>query len=435
MSIPSQARTSAALAAISLFAACAEDEAPADPTWADVAPILAAHCNRCHGAPAIGGAPATFRLDRYDDVVFPSSSSLGPRRVLGAAAMAEWIAERVGDGSMPPRIPLAQRDRELLANWFANRRPVDEGSSLLLPLRGESPTGNSSPVLTAETTPREDGVLFVYELSDPDGDLVTGDLFATGPDGAKRPLGELRGGRGEVLLDAALLPSGTHQLEAVLDDTHRRYTVDAGTALVPSLSPSPPRIALEAPLQGDYISTDELPLSFAVTVTDHDSPSVIALAEFVDEGRGVVQTLSQSVATNTRSELGFTERVLSPGRTYRVVLQVSDDTQPITVKSGRFRYEPATTSDTFQTISNDILGPYCLTCHATFPRVPTLGVDLSKYSGSPDRRGVYELRRRIYQRVFVSQDMPPGSARARGGVMTADQRDRLSRWLLAGAPQ
>lgn len=423
-------------------AACAE-QAPDDPTWAEVSPILAAHCIRCHGDPAIGGAPPTFRLDRYDDVVLPAAapgaSAVGVRRILGAAAMAEWIAERAGDGSMPPRIPLAQRDRDVLANWFANRRPVDPArdDGPRLPLRGDGEPGNAAPVLTAQSARRDDAVIISYQLRDPERDLVTGELFATAPDGARLALGQLHGGRGEVPLDAAALPPGTYRLEALLDDGHRRVTVAAGQAEVPALSPSPPRVALEAPEQGGYVSTDELPLSFAFTVADRDSPRFSALAMFVDDRIGPVplQTLAINGAANTRTSLSFAPDLVSPGRTYRVVVEVNDGSTTTRAQSGRFRYEPASTSDTFQTISDDILGPYCLRCHAAFPRVPGLGIDLSAYRGTAERPGVYELRRRIYQRAVLAQDMPPGSARARGGALTAEERERLARWLLAGAPQ
>src|SRR5690606_12961190 len=51
-----------ALAALAATA-CAP-AAPANPTWeADVAPILAANCVRCHRSPAVNGAPNNFRLD------------------------------------------------------------------------------------------------------------------------------------------------------------------------------------------------------------------------------------------------------------------------------------------------------------------------------------------------------------------------------------
>ena len=36
-------------------------------TWeSDVSALLTAKCGACHASPNTGGAPATFRLDRYD---------------------------------------------------------------------------------------------------------------------------------------------------------------------------------------------------------------------------------------------------------------------------------------------------------------------------------------------------------------------------------
>lgn len=433
----------ASMASAALAAACT-DELPEDPGWADVAPVLAAHCVRCHGAPALGGAPPTFRLDRYDDTPLPTTApggAAGLRRVLGAAAMAEWIAARTEDGSMPPRFPLADPDRELLARWFAGRQPVSE--RLVLPRRGPARPGNAPPRFSLEAVPAESGFALAYELRDPDRDLVAGELTATPALPGALPLqptislGELHGGRGVLSLDTALLPAGRYALEATLDDGGGAVRSLAAEVEVTPPRPAPPRLALLAPEQGDYLAAAELPVAIEVTARDADTARLTLTATLVDDRAEATPidavTLDVAAGATTRVTLGTAG--LPAGLTYRVLAEVSDGAAKAAARSGRFRVSRETTTDTFQTISDDILAVYCLRCHAGFPRVPTLGIDLSRYRGTAEMPGVLELRRRIYQRAVIAQSMPPGSARQRGEGMTPEDRARLARWLLAGAPE
>lgn len=436
-----------ALALLATALAACTDDAPEDPTWAEVAPILAAHCVRCHGAPALGGAPPTFRLDRYDDVVLESGpfagDTAGVRRVLGAAAMAEWIAERTGDGSMPPRIPLAQHDRDLLANWFAARAPSDGGldDGLILPRRGPGRPGNTPPklsLISVDAPPGAAVVRLAYELRDLDRDLVTGEMIATSASSAT-PLGELHSGRGVLELDAARLPAGLYDLEATLDDGSGTQRSLAGQVQVQPPSPAPPRVTLKGPAQGDLLAASELPVAIELTAFDADTPQLTVTATLVDD-RATSTTIASrtlTVSAGAPARLTLGDAALPAGLGYRVQLEVSDGDAGTVARaqSGRFRVSRETSDDTFQTIADDLLGPYCLRCHAVFPRVPTLGIDLSRYRGAGGKPGTYELRRRIYQRAVIAQDMPPGSARKDGGGLSPDERARLARWLMAGAPE
>lgn len=430
-------------AALPLAAACA-DAAPADPSWAEVAPVLAAHCVRCHGAPALGGAPPTFRLDRYDDTLLPAAAAggdtVGLRRVLGAAAMAEWIALRVEDGSMPPRIPLAEHDRELLANWFAARQPLDDApGSLVLPRRGPARAGNTRPTLALTAEPVADGYQLAYQLRDPDRDLAFGELTATplAPPATPIALGELHAGRGELRFDTALLPAGDYTLEATLDDGSGPVRSVVAQLPVTPPRPAPPRLTLLAPEQGDYVAASELPLTVEVTARDADTAQLALTAVLLDDRAADTPiasvTTTAAAGAATRLTLGTPE--LPAGLTYRVRVTASDGASSVTAQSGRFRVARETTADTFQTISDDLLAVYCVRCHAAFPRVPTLGIDLTRYRGTAERPGVFELRRRIFHRAVLAQSMPPGSQRLDGGELPAAARDRLARWLLAGAPQ
>jgi hypothetical protein len=91
---------------------------PDNPTFnRDVYPLLADHCLVCHGSPPDRGAPAYFRLDKYDD-----STS-----VVGAKSMAAATVGDVEAGRMPP----AAKDGDavgpngllLLQRWVKNGSP------------------------------------------------------------------------------------------------------------------------------------------------------------------------------------------------------------------------------------------------------------------------------------------------------------------------
>ncbi|MBK7538457.1 MAG: hypothetical protein IPI49_24445 [Myxococcales bacterium] len=421
----------AVLVPFALLAACSDD-APSTPGWAEVAPILAAGCVRCHGAPAIGGAPPTFRLDRYDDTDAPGG------KILGAAAMAEWIAERAADGSMPPRFPLSDYEVEVLGNWAAQAKPGASGP--LAPPRGSPRPDNHRPTLQVQATSRADAIDLSYELRDPDRDLVVGALTAQVA-GQELRLGELRSGRGVLVLDTATLPAGTFPLTATVDDGAGELRLMAGEVTVTPPRPAPPRLAMSeataaALAQGSYLAAAELPFPIELDVRDSDTATVQVSVELIDdrEPATVVERKTQTVAGG-RVVLTLGSAATPAGVAYRVVATVSDDAASHRVQSGRFRIADATTADTFASIAAAVLGPHCLACHGSFARIPGLTLDFTSYRGTAGAPGVFALRRRIFQRAVVAQTMPPGSARRRGNELPVDLRDRLARWLLAGAPE
>lgn len=85
-----------------------ESDAPvADtPTFAEVEPVLTARCGACHGDPPLGGLPA-----------FPDYAR--------AAALADRIAARIDQGTMPPvgLEPLTAAERALVTAWVAGGAP------------------------------------------------------------------------------------------------------------------------------------------------------------------------------------------------------------------------------------------------------------------------------------------------------------------------
>jgi hypothetical protein len=208
---------------ISLLGACAAD-VPSAPSFQEhVMPILAANCVRCHGYPAIGGAPPGFRLDSYEDVAIDDATSIA-----GAGVYATLIAFRVRDEErpMPPRFPLDDPQIETLERWIEG---VASGEP---PPRGEPRPGNRAPEVRIEDVSRSGNTLsIVVRVDDPDGDLVAGELRAQIA-GADRVIGPVRSGRVELVWNTAFILDGSYPIAARVDDGAAPITIELGQITV-----------------------------------------------------------------------------------------------------------------------------------------------------------------------------------------------------------
>ena len=82
--------------------------APASPTWASsIQTIFADNCVSCHGSPAKGGAPSSFRLDQYATV----------DNVKGAKDMAGSCATQIKSGRMPQGATMGSNSKMAVQNW------------------------------------------------------------------------------------------------------------------------------------------------------------------------------------------------------------------------------------------------------------------------------------------------------------------------------
>jgi hypothetical protein len=202
---------------------------PSEPTWVDdVRPILAANCIRCHSPPYIGGAPQTFRLDKYDEEFLPDlpiDEGDDPERINGAGSelLPMAIATNVEREDMPPRFPLSSRQIDVLVNWYEAGAP-----------HGEARANNALPtmVVPGDLEIAEEHVALEYEIEDSDGDIVTG-LVLADPGGGADPIvvsNELFVGRGRV---KGHISPGTYELSAEIDDGNDTVQIELGTAVVP----------------------------------------------------------------------------------------------------------------------------------------------------------------------------------------------------------
>ena len=194
---------------VGVLAGC-EPTAPANPSWqTDVMPILAASCVRCHAPPQIGGAPPEFRLDSFAGTQVGVLEDGSPATLQGAATYATTIARRiVSDGNpMPPRFPLEPWQIDTLTAWAA-QDPI---------VRGAPRPDNRLPTLVVHEIGRDSNVVVLaYDLHDPDGDLVVGEL-CDDDGGACAFVAPLQSGHGELRIDTTrfALPIA---LRARLDD-------------------------------------------------------------------------------------------------------------------------------------------------------------------------------------------------------------------------
>jgi hypothetical protein len=154
------------------LAACDAPEVPAQPTWADVEPILRGNCTHCHGATAARDASG-FRFDLFElsDSVCGDAAKAMPAESM-AHGLAPLIASAVtpgmgGRARMPPAPAPALEDwqRETILRWAD------------APTLGQPPRNDRRPQLRfgADASFAADQALELTVLvDDPDGESVVG---------------------------------------------------------------------------------------------------------------------------------------------------------------------------------------------------------------------------------------------------------------------
>ncbi len=208
--------------ALLLLAACAPDVPEAPSFQEHVLPILAANCVRCHGTPAIGGAPEDIRLDVFGDSTLVRDDGVGEELIAGAASIAGGLAFRVidPDAPMPPRFPLDDYQIETLTRWAD------------APLRGAPRLGNRPPTITVASTTQDGDVITIdVHVGDPDADLVGGALRVR-LGATVRPIGLLRSGPNAIVWNTAGLARTTYDLVAAIDDGAAEISIELGTVTV-----------------------------------------------------------------------------------------------------------------------------------------------------------------------------------------------------------
>jgi hypothetical protein len=413
-------------AAALLAAACS---GPGDPgevtTWDQVQPLLASNCVRCHGAPSIDGAPDTFRLDVYEDVVLDDRGDQDPYNdyvLRGArslrAAMAirtdPALAESRGFELMPPTVHMEDYGHLILEGWFGGER-------------ADRP-GNAPPTIAVTVgEPDASGVLAIgFEIRDADHDMVRGQLTADGV-----PIGELHSGRGTVVWDTGVMPDGDHVLRARLDDGGGEGVLQRRVAEVPvDRGNVAPLVRIIEPGPFALLTDGDVP-SVMIDVVDPDDST---LALFVEAFRGTEQvTLFDGNAGVGRQAIPWPDFAsMDDGGGWRIRVVANDGAVRQTISATPFRVSHATTTESavfFDTLVNDPAESRCSdsNCHND----PGEGVFRLTTLGDP--RTDTSLRGRIYRRVVELENMPPPH-KGEPYRLDAAERARIGDWLLGGAP-
>jgi hypothetical protein len=200
---------------------------PANPTWANVEPILRGECNSCHGWTAgdMANPAYPFRFDFYDvtaAVCGDAALAMDPTVTLAgsSASSIQISADVVPQGGtqwprMPPQPSPALPDFEVqtLKLWAGQ------------PVKGPPPTTNRPPTVEVSQLPflAKGQLAFTAIIDDPDGDSVIGVIEANG---FAFPMN--RPGSFAVNFDASQWPPGPVDVKAVLCDGWVSATYDIG---------------------------------------------------------------------------------------------------------------------------------------------------------------------------------------------------------------
>ena len=390
-------------AVLLLLSACAAD-VPSDPSWhADVKPILTANCVRCHGAPAIGGAPPGFRLDRL------LGSDEPHERIQGAPEMREFLQLRVADGHGD----LLDHQVETLLRW-------DGGIGVPRP-------GNQRPVLTVLGTaepPVTDAILLDYELRDPDFETVSG-LLVVGDVVVDR---SLHAGRGRAGFSTAAFPESEIRIQAEYTDGAGLWIEDLGRFDTNHDGDLATRVSILAPPRHAILS-DRDATTILFEISDLDSPGpftadVVAIPDPLDAGAEPVEIATGVTVPAGGAAIPWDTSGLPEGETWQVRITVSDGAGGGGGASvDRLIVSHTDSDESFASLAD--VFERCAACH-----------DGERVAG-PDLRVEAEVRAAraaIYQRVVRQRTMPPRSAELEGLAPLSDaERDRLAAWLLSGA--
>jgi hypothetical protein len=406
---------------------------PEKPTYfADVQPILQANCSRCHGGRPFAPSIAGFRLDRYvknDEASFDAWDYRDAILVVAG-----------GDNPiMPPDLPLSDRQIEILQRWVDQGAPKGERDNRVPMAQLISPSSNEVAA--------DQELAISMRTWDDDGDGLVVSLGYREEGGAVILWldSDLPGGLHETVLDVGQWPSlQRFEVMARLDDGYsddpaanrtiqKLLTVDVdhgakGTA---------PTVAVLRPSGGSVVG--ETTIEWAATDPDGDTLSIdIDLLRQESDGS---QTLVENLASGEANDSTFRWDSSTAPTDVPLLVRVTA-TDGINTRSdvSDASFTVAAPVDSTALTWADIrpiLVMYCGDCHGEPARTPALDYfRLDKYNAADTEPpansdlGVYEMRGDVYAKAISQGAMPPAAE----PQPSAADLDKLSEWLLAGAP-
>lgn len=434
----------ALMAAMAGLAACA-DPVPETPTWfADVQPILAANCARCHGATPETAQIAAFRLDRYvkDDASTLDAYDYRDSIVASAVALQAPV--------MPPRGELSDRQRAILDAWVVAGAPKGTRANQLptatLVAPEPLPAQVDQELAVTIATADADGDGLVVSLAA--RDLTTGEMWVV-------PV-VLGGGTHDVTVDTGQMAS-THdyELSVVVDDgfSDNPDENQHSIVVVPSVRVdhgargTAPTVRVLEPNGGQAIIGET---TIAWSASDPDVGDSLTIdIDLVRVGADGTGTVVASIARGLTAASSFawtptgvpTDENGAP-IPYKVRVTAVD------AGALNTRFDESDTSFTIapESVPTDLVWAdvkpifvtYCKECHGEPARTMALEYfRLDKYDADDPEppattdQGVYEVGSLVYQRMISAQNMPPAAQ----PQPTAAERALVGEWILGGAPE
>lgn len=449
--------------------------APSKPTWVDdVQPMLMANCVRCHGSPASGGAPSTFRLDRYED------SLVNGQLLRGAKTMARAICARVSSmEDMPPNgSAIPARARDIFERWVSTEAACKSGLSIAELTRGTR-ANNAAPEISINiaTADHDRRLEIDYLVTDADHEsvlttLALGGGVAFDPACKVLELGpiDIGSGAGRVSFDTTPLCEGIYSLSARLDDGEQVVSKPLGKITVTHPGGNlAPRVELVSPARDSILNAKaaDIVVEFTVLDGDNDYPATFKVtavrgderielaqpgASVGTDGQITAVALNQQVvlspaalaavgfpagtADNWRFEVSVTDK---EGATTTVISPyvIVSDLDPASLDGLTFHQDSAQGLPKIK----DLLSG-CNDCHGTGIEPDGVKVDVATYLGLTRRPGAAMESRLalLYRKVVQKKEMPPPStlyllSSSPEVILPDAARGVLASWLLAGAPE
>jgi hypothetical protein len=171
-----------------LLVNCSAPEAPIDPTWSDVYPILQGQCLHCHGANAeqdgagwrfdFLDAASLCKAEPSDDLAAaldPSSSFLAAKALILADIVPASPGSRPKMPPEPGRL-LEEWQRTTLERFIGKLNSVTVGVDPAMAVRGPVPADARSPRITLQYALLNGILTLDYVVSDENADPVIGEL-------------------------------------------------------------------------------------------------------------------------------------------------------------------------------------------------------------------------------------------------------------------
>ncbi len=430
-------------------------EAPADPTWfADVQPILAANCARCHGADPIDPRIATVRLDRYvanDGATLDAHDYAQPGD--GGVAPIVRVAVDHDYPAMPPGYSLSDRQRETLRRWVADGAPKGTRDNRAPGLARIDPDVDS---VTADQT-----LELTLRSWDDDGDGLRLELWVhdqadAGSDADVQLVGNLGGGTRTISLDTGTLASlHDFELYAIVDDGYwddpadnrLRRTLISDLHVDHGARGTAPTVKLLEPNGGESIVGD-VTIRWSATDPDAGDEQLTVDLDLVEVHADATEEVVASIAADlpnpsdqtlvwTPSGISFVDGDGNP-ILYKVRVTATD-TGARNVRSDESDYvfalvEVVTTDYTWADVGS-VFSQYCTDCHGDPARTLAIDyfrLDKCRKADAPDPGGddgAQEVSGKIYQKL-ADNLMPPAAQ----PQPSADQVDMILNWIAGGAP-